>query len=335
MSTATASSAIPRSFVLRRLHSLTGLLLTIYIAQHLLIYSQAALWVGEDGASFVRMVNFIHHLPFIQVFEWLFVGIPLIVHGILGVRLALQSSFKSFRTDGSKPSLPQYARNQAYTWQRITSWILLIGIAAYALQMQVLRQPEAVTNGVSTSYVVRISEDPGINTVADRLRVALYNADQINQERQILTQRQQSANVSILGEELLEGTQAPNGTPNIAAQVEAQHLASFQQYVKTLSSYNLAPNQFVAVCGDYGTALLLAVRDILKSISTCVLYTILVLAASFHAFNGLWVFLIHWGVVLSAKSQRWMAHFCMGLSVLFALLGLAAVWGTYWLNLRA
>ena len=58
-------------------------------------------------------------------------------------------------------------------------------------------------------------------------------------------------------------------------------------------------------------------------------------SAAFHAFNGLWVFLLHWGVVLSAKSQRWMAHVCMALFGLFAFLGLAAVWGTYWFNLRS
>jgi succinate dehydrogenase / fumarate reductase cytochrome b subunit len=335
MSTASTATVIPRPFVLRRLHSLTGLLLTLYIALHLLTYSQAALPVGEDGAGFVRMINAVHHTPFLWVLEWMLIGIPLIIHATLGIRVALQASFKSFRTDGSKPSLPQYARNQAYTWQRITSWILLVGIIAHVVQMRFLNRPEAVPNGASTSYLVKVTQDIGIYTVADRLRVALYSADQISQERQILTQEQQSANVNIVGEQVLSGQLNVTVIPSAGSQVEAQHLASFQKYVRALSSYDLSPNEFVAVCADFGTALLLSVRDTMKSASMCLLYTILVLAGAFHAFNGLWVFSIHWGVVLSAQSQRWMAHICMGLFALFAFLGLAAVWGTYWLNLRS
>ena len=65
-----------------------------------------------------------------------------------------------------------------------------------------------------------------------------------------------------------------------------------------------------------------------------VLYTIFVLAAAFHAFNGLWTSLITWGAMLSYQSQRAMIPICwLGVGLL-AFLGLAAIWGSYWINLR-
>jgi succinate dehydrogenase / fumarate reductase cytochrome b subunit len=310
-------------------------MLTIFIVEHLLTNSQAALWVGEDGLGFVRLVNTIHELPFLQVIEWLLIGIPFAIHGFLGIKVALQSRFKSRRSDGSKPSLPQYARNQAYTWQRITSWVLLVGVVAHVAHMRFIRQPEAVLNGASSNYLVKLTADPGLYTVADRLQVALFNPDQIQQERQLLTQEQQSLNVAFLAENPEFAGGITSKAMSVATRVEAQHLESFRRYVQTLSAYQLSPDQVVGVANNFGTALLLVVRDSLKVVWICVLYTLLVLAGSFHAFNGLWIFLIHWGAVLSAKSQRLMAHCCNGLAVLFAFLGLCAVWGTYWINLRS
>ena len=84
---------------------------------------------------------------------------------------------------------------------------------------------------------------------------------------------------------------------------------------------------------DFGTAVLLMVRDSFRSPIKGFLYTIFVLAAAFHAFNGLWTFFITWGLVIQMKSQRTIVNICTTLMVIIALLGLAAVWGTYWVNL--
>jgi succinate dehydrogenase / fumarate reductase cytochrome b subunit len=325
--------AVPKPFVMRRLHSITGLMLTIFLIEHLLTNSQAALWIGEDGAGFIRMVNAIHDLPFLQAIEWMLIGFPFLIHGYLGIKVALQARLKSFSTDGSRPSLPQYARNQAYTWQRLTSWVLLVGVLLHVAHFRFLRQPVTLQNGASSNYLVKLSRDPGLFTVADRLQVALFNPDQIEQERALLRQEEQSFNVLSLTEQSPQSSQA-GPRRSIVARVEGQHLQAFQRYVEALSDFQLAPDQVVGVAQNFGTALLMAVRDSLKIWWVCLLYTLLVLAGSFHAFNGLWIFCIHWGAVLSAKSQRVLAHLCMGLVGLFAFLGLAAVWGTYWINLR-
>ena len=74
------------------------------------------------------------------------------------------------------------------------------------------------------------------------------------------------------------------------------------------------------------------VRDTFKSPLMIALYSIFVLAAAFHAFNGFWTFLITWGVILSYRSQKTMIPVSvigMGLLLFF---GFAAIYGSYWLN---
>ncbi|REE55410.1 succinate dehydrogenase subunit C [Paenibacillus taihuensis] len=51
-----------------------------------------------------------------------------------------------------------------------------------------------------------------------------------------------------------------------------------------------------------------------------ILYVIGVLAAVFHFSNGVWAFLISWGVTVSPRSQKISSYICMGLFVLVASL---------------
>ncbi|MGH2638841.1 MAG: succinate dehydrogenase, partial [Rhabdochlamydiaceae bacterium] len=90
----------------------------------------------------------------------------------------------------------------------------------------------------------------------------------------------------------------------------------------------------VAVTSDFGTATLLSVRDTFKSPLYVGLYTIFVLAACFHAFNGFWTFLITWGVVLRVCAQKGALKLAWAFMTLVAFFGLAAIWGTYFLNLK-
>ena len=48
-----ATAVIPRAFIWRRLHSLMGLWLVLFLGEHLLTNSQAALWLGDNGKGFV------------------------------------------------------------------------------------------------------------------------------------------------------------------------------------------------------------------------------------------------------------------------------------------
>ena len=71
-----------------------------------------------------------------------------------------------------------------------------------------------------------------------------------------------------------------------------------------LEKQKIDPHQVVAVSSKAGTAMLLNIRDTFKNPFVATLYTIFVLAAAFHASNGFWTFLITWGWIISARSQR-------------------------------
>jgi succinate dehydrogenase / fumarate reductase cytochrome b subunit len=88
------------------------------------------------------------------------------------------------------------------------------------------------------------------------------------------------------------------------------------------------------VAKNPGVAMLFMVRDKFKSIWVSGFYTIFVMAAAYHAWNGFWTFLITWGIVLSYRAQRSMIPVSViGMGVSIAL-GLAAIWLSYWVNLR-
>ena len=267
----TEAAKIPGAFILRRLHSLTGVFLALYLCEHLLTNSQAALYIGDDGRGFIDAVNWIHSLPYLEVIEIGLLGVPIVVHMIWGILYLRTSMANSFSSNGTKPALSRYARNHAYTWQRITSWVLLVGLLAHVIQMRFIDYPSTVSENGKRMYAVQLVEDPGIRSLAKRLDFKVAEAD--------------------------------NG-------------------------------KVVAIAKDFGTADLLVVRETFKMPVMIVLYTIFVLAACYHGFNGLWTAMITWGVTLTQRSQKWMRLFAILLMVGVAFLGLAAIFGTYWLNLK-
>ena len=146
-------------FLWRRLHSLMGLWLLLFLMEHLLTNSQAALWVGDEGRGFVQMVNALHNLPYLQVVEVILLGVPLLIHAVWGIRYALTAKPNVRKTDGSTPHLP-FARNRAYSWQRITSWILLFGLIFHVAKFRFIDYPKQVG---PSSYQVLIHSDQGLN----------------------------------------------------------------------------------------------------------------------------------------------------------------------------
>lgn len=236
-------------FIWRRVHSLMGFWLVIYLFEHLLVNSQAALWISGDGSTFVRMVNSLESLPYLHIVETVFIGIPIVIHGVWGIKRAF--------TAKTNISTLKYERNFAYTLQRWSSWILLFGILGHVAQMRFIEQPKEV-NG---AYIVQVTMDEKLPALAQKLGITL------------------------------DGDIASSPTP--------------------------------------GGAMLLMVRDTFKSPLMAILYTIFLLAAAFHAFNGFWTFLITWGAIISYRSQKRMIPFCMAGALLLAFFGLAAIWGSY------
>lgn len=265
----TRAEVMSGEFAWRRIHSLMGLWLILYLIEHLIVNSQATLWLGDDGIGFIRLVNLLESLPYLQVIEIIFIAIPFVLHGYWGVKRALKAKNNVHKSDGSTPSLP-YGRNRAFSWQRITSWILLVGVIGHVVQMRFVQMPKEVRSDNEIWYTVPLKDDPGLHSLADRLHVTIEES----------------------GDALIAKAKTP------------------------------------------GKAMLLMVRETFKNPYWSIAYTIFVLAAAFHAFNGFWTSLITWGVFLSYRSQKAFIPICWAGAGLLGFLGLAAIWGSYWLNLR-
>jgi succinate dehydrogenase / fumarate reductase, cytochrome b subunit len=310
--TSQVDKTIPSAFVWRRLHSLMGLWLVIFLIQHLFVNSQAALFIGDDGKGFINAANALEDLPYLKAVELLFLGLPILIHTVWGIKYLLTAKYNSFGNDGHEPYLPAFERNHAYTWQRITAWVLIIGIAAHVIHMRFIEYPISTEHSSQEYYMVRVLVDPGLNTLAERLNVKLYDEKTTQQAEKDLS---------------LKHEQTPASTEN-------QAMPQKMEEIMALKERPLKEGQAIAVAKDFGTAELLMVRETFKMPIMIVLYTLFVFVACYHAFNGLWTFMIKWGVTLSQRSQRWMLKVATGLMVFIGLLGLSAIWLTYWINLK-
>lgn len=335
-------AAIPREFVWRRLHSLMGLWLVLFLVEHLLTNSQAALWIGSDGSGFIRMVNALHNFPYLQAIEITLLGVPILLHLVLGVKYALSAKSNAHKTSGATPSLRSYGRNRAYSWQRITSWILLFGLIGHIVNFRFIEYPKSIFQGDYQAYFVKLNMDDGLYTLAYRLNVQLYDANAVQKAEREFSQREdEKALLEVAGllqnetKDWVEGVKSvPYETQKEMLLQSAQKYRFKEEWMQAVRKFDLKQGQVVAESTSFGTATLLTVRDVFKSPIYIALYTIFVLAACFHAFNGFWTFLITWGVIVRRASQKSLLTVAISLMVLLAFLGLSSVWGTFWMNLR-
>jgi len=306
----TFSQSLPAAFIWRRLHSLTGLWLVLFLLEHLFTNSQAALLWGTQEKGFIRLVNALHNLPYLEVIEMTLLGVPILLHLIWGIQYLLTCRFNVLRSDGTTPSL-QYGRNHAYTWQRITSWILLIGLVGHIIKFRFLEYPLSLDLQKKTEFFVRISQDPSLELLSRKLGVTLYNYKAVQQEEQRLVNLKRALN-------------RPIGA------FEKEQLLRQIDWIETLTKRSLRDQtELIAVSDQFGTATLLSVRSTFLNPIYAIAYTAFVLAACFHACNGFWTFLITWGVVLRMAAQKAMIRVSTFLMILLVCLGLAAIWGAY------
>ncbi|MEL7237669.1 MAG: hypothetical protein AAGK78_02315 [Planctomycetota bacterium] len=121
-------------FLLRRLHSLTGVIFGGYIVVHLLVNATLLetqlpfLFGGEAGNVYQNQVNKIHDLPFLIVIELVAIIFPILFHAIYGTMIVV----------AGRPNVSNYgyAKNWAYFWQRVTSIVLLAFIAFHVMSMK-------------------------------------------------------------------------------------------------------------------------------------------------------------------------------------------------------
>lgn len=105
-------------FLLRRLHSLTGIVpIGVFVAEHL--FTNSAILMGET--AFQHDIDFIYTLPGLFWMELFGIWLPIAFHGLLGMVYIFK---------GAHPNSRQYtyADNRRYTWMRITGMIAFVYI---------------------------------------------------------------------------------------------------------------------------------------------------------------------------------------------------------------
>jgi len=123
-----ASSApflVRHEFLIRRLHSLSGL---IPVGAFLCVHLATNASVLGGGTIFQDNVNRIHALgPLLPVVEWTFIFLPLIFHAVVGVMIV--------RSGLPNTSSYPLRNNIRYTLQRATAWIALFFILYHVFHM--------------------------------------------------------------------------------------------------------------------------------------------------------------------------------------------------------
>lgn len=134
MAAATNTPQKSHDFLLRRLHSLTGIIpIGAFLVMHLtvnvmIVFSRP----GED--HFQEKVNLIHSLgPLLLPLEIVFIFLPIAFHAGLGLRIWFQGK--------SNTSEYRYLANYRYMLQRVTGGIVLVFILVHLYHMHWTGKP--------------------------------------------------------------------------------------------------------------------------------------------------------------------------------------------------
>jgi succinate dehydrogenase / fumarate reductase cytochrome b subunit len=130
VTTATASDyTVPliggrNHFLLRRLHSLTGIVFGGYLVVHLLVNAT----IAQGGAVYQTQVDKIHSLPFLPVIEWTFIYIPILFHTVYGIWITLTG----------QPNVGRYpyAQNWGFLLQRASAILIVIFMLFHVLSLK-------------------------------------------------------------------------------------------------------------------------------------------------------------------------------------------------------
>jgi len=101
-------------FYLKRLHSLSGFFLLLFLCFHFFVNSYATVGNG----AFNTAASFMHNLPHLTFVEILILGVPIAFHGIYGLVIWYRG----------KGNLTRYGyfRNWMFFLQNISGWVLLV-----------------------------------------------------------------------------------------------------------------------------------------------------------------------------------------------------------------
>jgi succinate dehydrogenase / fumarate reductase cytochrome b subunit len=116
---------LSRTFILRKLHQLTGIMpLGFFLLEHFYTNSKAL----NGAAHFNEAVTDLQSIPYILLIEIGGIFIPLIYHAVYGMVITVEMRPNNLYYP--------YARNWFYTVQRVTGFILFFFIAFHVLNFR-------------------------------------------------------------------------------------------------------------------------------------------------------------------------------------------------------
>lgn len=112
-----------REFLMRRLHSLLGIIpIGLFLTQHLIVNHFATQGVEE----FNRAADFMANLPFVIFLEIFVIYLPILYHALYGLYIAF--------TAKNNPGHYSYLRNILFVLQRYTGVFLVVFIAWHVFE---------------------------------------------------------------------------------------------------------------------------------------------------------------------------------------------------------
>lgn len=112
-----------REFLLRRLHSLLGIIpIGIFVTQHLIVNHFAT----QGVEAFNNASHFLANLPFVIFLEIFVIYLPIMYHAFYGVYIAFTSK--------NNPGHYSYLRNLLFVAQRYTGVFLVVFIAWHVFE---------------------------------------------------------------------------------------------------------------------------------------------------------------------------------------------------------
>ena len=118
---------ISSSFILKRLHSLSGVFpIGFFLLEHM--FTNAFILGGPEAYN--HKIEFLRNLPFVVFLEITFIGLPVLYHAGYGIFVTLSGK--------SNLSSYPYTRNFLYTLQRITGIAALIYIGYHVYETRIV-----------------------------------------------------------------------------------------------------------------------------------------------------------------------------------------------------
>lgn len=115
------------SFVLKRLHSLSGVFpIGFFLLEHM--FSNAFILFGPQAYN--HQIEFLRSLPFVVFLEITFIGLPILYHSAYGIFITLSGK--------TNLSFYPYTQNFLYVLQRITGIFALIYIGYHVYETRIM-----------------------------------------------------------------------------------------------------------------------------------------------------------------------------------------------------